>query len=63
MKISFPQEKYTQFFNEIEVNGLANFSGLIGVGLGGDASPYDLPERVTLDAQASRARRVGASVA
>ncbi len=30
---------------------------------GGGASPYALPERVALDARASRARRVGASVA
>ena len=30
---------------------------------GGDASPCDLPERVALDARASLARRVGASVA
>jgi hypothetical protein len=30
---------------------------------GGDASPYDLPEREALDALASLARRVGASVA
>jgi hypothetical protein len=39
----------------------------VGVGavemMGGDASPFDLPERVALDARASRARRVGASVA
>jgi hypothetical protein len=28
---------------------------------GGGASPYDLPERVALDALASLARRVGAS--
>ena len=28
---------------------------------GGGASPYDLPERVALDARASLARRVGAS--
>ena len=31
--------------------------------MGGDASPCDLPERVALDALASLARRVGASVA
>ncbi|MGZ3618495.1 MAG: hypothetical protein ACXWOL_17700, partial [Ktedonobacteraceae bacterium] len=28
---------------------------------GGGASPYDLPERVALDARASLARRLGAS--
>ena len=31
--------------------------------MGGDASPFDLPERAALDALASLARRVGASVA
>ena len=31
--------------------------------MGGDASPFDLPERAALDARASLARRVGASVA
>ena len=42
----------------LNASGVGTWVWMLG---GGGASPYDLPERVALDARASLARRVGAS--